>query len=383
MRFLVVCGGSAGHINPAIAIAEEMRKQSPQSDILFAGAGKILENRLVPEAGFDIVNIKMSGVRRGFSLRDILHNIKTVKNLLIAGYKANKLLKRQKPDAVIGTGGYGCYPILKKAAKKGIASYVLEPNAHPGLAVRMLSSFVDRIFVTYTGQEKIYKFPERVTYTGTPLVSKFGQFDRKSVEEQRRILSPDGKPLVISYWGSIGAVGMNKKILSFIKRNYDEKKFNHIHATGVGSSVKVMTEELIKMGVAEVKAPLTDIREYISDMPLVMRAADLVLARSGASTIAELTATEKPAVLIPSPNVTENHQEENARQLQNTGSAVMILENDCTGDSLFDTAVSILDDKDCLEKMTNALKTSSEHKAAAKIVEIILDDNKKALNRKH
>jgi len=368
MNFLIVCGGSAGHINPALAIAEELRKRLPESDILFAGADKTLEKRLIPEAGFKLTNIRMSGLRRGISPRDIIHNIKTAGNLLAAGNKAKKLLKEYKPAKVIGTGGYICYPILKKAAKLGVPTYVLEPNAFPGLAVRMLSAVADKVFVTYKGTEDRYKYPKRVVFTGTPLRTEF--FAKKNLDKTSNECK---KPLVISYWGSIGASGMNNIILEFIKRNAEENRFDHIHATGVSGSVDEMKKRLNTMGVSEIIPPAIDIREYITDMPSVMSRADIVLSRAGASTIAELTALGKPAILIPSPNVTENHQEENARQLQAAGGAVMILENECTGDILYNKVVSILDDKNELSRMSNAQKSLSVQDAAARVIENVLE----------
>jgi len=370
MNFLFVCGGSAGHINPALAIAEELRRKAPDSKILFAGADKTPEKRLIPEAGFDLVNIRMSGLRRGFSPGDILHNMKTAYNLFTASIKSAKILREYKPDAVIGTGGYINYPVLKKAAKMGIPTYVLEPNAHPGLAVRMLSAIVDKIFVTYKGLESSYKRPERIVYTGTPLRSEFIKTDTEHTSNQKE------RPLVVSYWGSLGAANMNNIVLDLIKQNVKERRFNHIHATGISSSVDAMKERLTSMGVTEIGPPLSDIREYINDMPEVMRDADIVISRAGASTIVELTSTGKPAILIPSPNVTENHQEENARQLQKAGGAVMILENECTGKILFDTVTSMLDDEKMLEEMSKAQKSLSVSDAAARIVDIILADCK-------
>ena len=379
MKFLFVCGGSAGHINPALAIAEELRQKAPGSEILFVGADKTLEKRLIPEAGFDLVNIRMSGLRRSLSPGDIIHNMKTACNLFTASLKSAKLLKEYKPDAVIGTGGYINYPVLKKAAKMGISTYVLEPNAHPGLAVRMLSSIADKIFVTYEGLESSYKCPERIVYNVSPLRSEFleknsaFEIDDKYTEYASR---QKERPLVVSYWGSLGAANMNNKILDLIKQNVKERRFNHIHATGISGSAEVMKDRLTSMGVTEIEPPLADIREYINKMPEVMRAADIVISRAGASTIVELTSTGKPAILIPSPNVTENHQEENARQLQKAGGAIMILESECNGKMLFDTVTSLLENKEKLKNMSKAQKSLSVSDAAARIVDIVLGDNK-------
>jgi UDP-N-acetylglucosamine--N-acetylmuramyl-(pentapeptide) pyrophosphoryl-undecaprenol N-acetylglucosamine transferase len=165
---------------------------------------------------------------------------------------------------------------------------------------------------------------------------------------------------------------MNDKIIGFIARNSKEQKFNHIHAAGINSNVESMRKKLKSLGIKEINAPLIDIREYMDTMPMVLKRADLVLTRAGASTIAELTATGTPAILVPSPNVTENHQEENARQLQNAGGVVMILENECTGDTLFDTAAAILDDRNKLQEMADLQRTQSVPDSASRIVDIIL-----------
>jgi len=371
MNFLFVCGGSAGHINPALAIASRLRRTLPESDILFVGADKLLENRLVPDAGFDLVNIKMSGLRRGFSAADIIHNLKTARNLTAAKFKSAGLIKKYKPAAVIGTGGYICYPVLKKAAKRGIPTFVLEPNAYPGLAVRMLSAFVDKVFVTYKGLENRYKRPERVVYTGTPLRNEFFTIESSPTANGRK-----EKPLIVSYWGSLGATGMNKMILTFIEMNLKDGRFNHIHATGVDGSAEMMIKQLESRGVSGISAPAADIREYIEDMPSVMKSADIIISRAGASTIAELTALGKPAILIPSPNVTENHQEENARELQKAGGVLMIKEKECTGEILYNTVLSLIDNIAELDKMSKAQMLLSVPDAADKIVDIVLRGTK-------
>ncbi|MCL2820071.1 MAG: UDP-N-acetylglucosamine--N-acetylmuramyl-(pentapeptide) pyrophosphoryl-undecaprenol N-acetylglucosamine transferase [Oscillospiraceae bacterium] len=377
MTYLIVCGGSAGHINPAIAIAEEIKAEQPESKILFAGSDKKLEKQLIPDAGFELTNIKMTGLRRGISPRDISFNLKTVKNLLVAFSKAKKLLKEYNPDAVIGTGGSICYPIIKQASKRKIPSFLLEPNVLPGLAVRMLSKTADKIFVSYKETEACYKKPERVVYTGTPLKSDFFTAAEKEKDTQEAP-DKDRTPLVISYWGSMGATGMNKKIADFILLNIKQKKFNHIHAAGADGNINKIKEHLIKSGIsdAEIKAPVSDIRDYIYDMPEVMKKADLILTRAGASTIGELAAMGKPAILIPSPNVTENHQEANAKKLQEKGAAVMILENTCTGESLFEKTVSVLGDKTGLERMIQAQKSLAVKNAASVIAETVFNSIK-------
>jgi len=372
MNVLFVCGGSAGHINPALAIAEELRSRLPDCNILFIGADKSLEKRLIPNAGFPLENIKMTGLNRGIKPRDIVHNIKTVVNLIKANAKAKKIIKEFSPNAVIGTGGYICYPVLKKAAKYGIPTYILEPNAYPGLAVRMLSPIVDKIFVTYKGMENAFKRPEGVVvFTGTPLQKKFLESIHDSGTNN---ITDSGKPLVVSFWGSLGASEMNKMMLQFIKRNAKEKKFKHIHATGINSNKDQIVEELSNMGIDCTNESEIDVREYINNMPAVMNEATVIMSRAGATTIAELTALGKPAILIPSPNVPDNHQEKNARRLEESGGVVMIKECDCTADKLFDLVTSLIEDKVKLEEMSKAQESQSIHNASEKIVNIIIDE---------
>jgi len=378
MNLLIVCGGTAGHINPALAIAEEMQKRIPESNILFIGADKPLEKRLIPAAGFHLENIKMSGLSRSLSPRGIIRNIKAVRSLLKANKKSSKVIKEFSPDAVIGTGGYICYPVLKKAAKLKIPTFILEPNAYPGLTVRMLSQIVDKIFVAFNGMEDLFtSAKDSVVFTGTPLRKDFIKQMSSDADSNLTDSVGNTKPLVVSYWGSLGASEMNQMMVKFIERNIAENKFNHIHATGISSNANPLNS-IKDTSREDINEPMVDIREYIDDMPSVMKAATIVLSRAGASTIAELTALGKPAILVPSPNVTDNHQEKNAEQLNAVGGALMIRESECTGDTLFDIVSSTVYDKTRLEKMSTAQKTLSVEDASERIINIILDSTEKS-----
>jgi len=368
MNIIFVCGGTAGHINPALAIAAEFRRIIPKAKILFIGAGKDLEKRLIPQAGFHLVNIKMSGLRRGFTPRDILYNFKTMKNLAAAGFKAKKLLRRFAPDAVIGTGGYICYPVLKRASRMGIPTVVHESNAVPGLTTKLLSASVDRVLVSFPGLEGLYRHPGNVSFTGTPVRGGF----KPGFDAGRKPFA-NGKPLVVSFWGSLGAEFMNEIIAEFIKLNIDAALFAHIHAAGKTGGVYTIKARLKQLGAPDELPPDVEIREYIDDMQAVMAAADIVICRAGGSTIAELTAMGKPAVLIPSPYVTNNQQVENARQVQKAGGAVTIQENDCDGRIIFDTVSAILQDAEKLGRMSEAQKALGAPDAAERITGIITD----------
>ena len=367
MNFLFACGGTAGHINPALAIAEELRKLRPDSGILFVGAGREMEKRLVPKAGYELVNIRMSGLRRGFSPEDMLHNVKMLRNLAAAGNETVEIIKRFGPHAVIGTGGYICYPVLKKAAHMGIPTLIHESNAAPGLTTKLLSAIVDKVLVSFPGIEDIYRRPERVVFTGTPVLGGFETWASSSNGEK-----PEGEKLVVSFWGSLGAERMDETIAEFIKLNVDNGAFNHLHSTGKAGGAAEMRNRLTRIGVPEVLPQGIEIKEYIDNMSLVMAKADVVLCRAGGSTIAELTALGKPAVLIPSPYVANNEQEKNARQLQKAGGAIVLDEKNCSGKTLFDTVVSLLSDSDMLRRMSDAQNALGVHNAAERIAELVI-----------
>jgi len=367
MNFLFACGGTAGHINPALAVATEIQRRAPDSKILFVGAGKELEKKLIPRAGFHLVNIRMSGLRRGFSADDIVYNMKTLRNLTTAGVKAEKLIRRFEPDAVIGTGGYICYPILKKAAQMRIPTLVHESNAVPGLTTKLLSESVDRVLISFPGLEGTYRRPERVVVTGTPVRGDFAPaLDGPSAPGTGK------KPLVVSFWGSLGAEHMNEIIADFIYRNIASGEFDHIHAAGKNSAVEALRKRLKQLGAPETLPQGIEIREYIDNMHSIMAAADLIMCRAGGSTIAELTMMGKPAILIPSPYVTNNQQIKNAAQIHKAGGALMINEKDCTGESLFSAVSKLLDDAGRLKDMAEAQSALGAPDAAERIVDLTL-----------
>ncbi len=370
MRFLFVCGGTAGHINPALAIAGELRSRMPEAEFLFIGSGRELENRLIPQAGFEMTNISAGGFSREKTIAGLKRNIGSARKLLSGTFQARKILRRFRPDVAIGTGGYVCYPVLKEASRMGIPTVVHESNAVPGLTTKLLSSSVDRVLTAFPNMEKLYRRPERVIMTGTPVRSGFSA---KSKAELRHELGMSEGPVVVSFWGSLGAARMNDIMAGFIARNAEEKAFYHVHATGGGSEgVDRMMQKLRERGIIELPAGL-DLRPYIDNMPEVMSACDLVLCRAGASTLGELASIGKPAVLVPSPNVTDNHQEKNAAALAAAGGAVMIKESECTADRLYETVTELLADRKRLGEMSEKLLSMGSADASARIADMILE----------
>ncbi len=370
MRFLFACGGTAGHINPALAVAGRLRELFPEAGFLFAGAGRVLERRLIPAAGFQLANITITGIRRGLSPADIRHNLKTVKNLSVAARESRELLERFRPDAVFGTGGYVCWPVLRAAAKMGIPTAVHESNAVPGLTARMLSAYVDKTMVAFPSAAAHCKKPERVVLTGTPVREDFLRYTR---EEAKRKLGLQGKPLVVSFWGSLGADNMNGMMAEFIRLNARSGAMLHLHATGNGDTgLEKMRERLGKVNVYGLPE-WENLRGYIDNMGTVMTAADLILCRAGASTLAEITALGRACILVPSPNVTNDQQTKNARELEKAGGAVVLTEDTCTGEILYNTASALLRDRDRLTAMENASRALGVTDACDRIVNEILD----------
>ena len=370
MRFLFTCGGTAGHINPALALADEIKHTVPGARILFVGSGRSLENRLIPKAGYDIKNIRISGLERSISPQKLLRNLKNLRNLASASAQSSEIIRMFKPDAAIGTGGYVCYPVLKKAAQLGIPTVVHESNAVPGLTTKMLEKSVDKILVAFPDAASQYRYTKKVIFTGTPVR---GAFMMQSKLAARMALGVDGRPLVVSFWGSLGAERMNDIVADFITLNLESRLFNHIHATGGGEDMTAALKKRIHDRTSLDNIPRwIDIRTYIDDMPAVMAAADLVLCRGGASTLAELAFMGKPAVIVPSPNVTNNHQEKNAQQLKKLGGAVVLDEKTCTGELMYQTVANLLMNKDKLAEMSDAMRAAAVPDSAAKILDLIL-----------
>ena len=293
--------------------------------------------------------------------------MKSLKNLALAGSRARAILRDFRPDLVVGTGGYASYPMVKYAAKEGIPTAVHESNMVPGLTTKMLEGYAGCIMVGFEECRQHYKHPEKIVVTGTPVR---GDFFRQTREQARQKLGlTDDRPLAVSFWGSLGARFMNEHMLDFFRLEArDGMPFHHIHAAGKGSwDAMRQTMEAEQL----TKTPGLDVREYIYDMADVMRAADLVICRAGASTVSELTALGVPAIMVPSPYVTNNHQEKNARALETHGGVEVLLEQDSSGQALFQTAAGILHDDVRREAMASAMAELGIRDAAQRIYETV------------
>lgn len=370
MRFLFTCGGTAGHINPALAIAGRLRELLPGGcEILFIGAKGMMESRLVPREGYELREIEITNISRSLSLEGLAHNVKTLKNVALSTEKAKKIIRAFRPDAVIGTGGYVCYPVLMAAAALHIPTLVHESNAVPGLTTKLLSRHVDCVMVGFEESRAQYPYPERVFVTGTPVRGAFSLYTRDTA--RRELGLSDGKPLVVSLWGSLGAEHMNGVMTELIPRMKTDQSFRLIHAAGARYYRGVC--EKLAVTAPDCAAFGAELREYIYDMPRVMAAADLVLCRAGASSLAELTMMGKPAIIVPSPNVTNHHQEKNARVLEKAGGARVLLEGEFDADALFGLVRELLSSPETLAAMHKAMLSLSVPDATDRICGIILD----------
>ena len=369
-RVIFTCGGTAGHVNPAIALAQLMREKDPETAFLFVGAERGLEKELIPKAGYDFRTVHISSFHRSFRPREIRHNLVSVRNLLRAPREARAILREFRPDAVIGTGGYASYPMVKAAARAGVPTVVHESNMVPGLTTEMLEPFADRILVGFESCRRHYRHPEKVSVTGTPVRGDF--FDLTKEEAKRKLGLDDGRPLIVSFWGSLGASGMNRQMADFLALEAKKEPFHHIHGAGE-TGYPLLLSLLRERGVEMKDHPALDVREYIYDMAPVMRAADLVICRAGASTISELTALGVPALIVPSPYVTNNHQEKNARALEEAGGAAVLLEKDSTGQALFQSACGILHDEERRAGMERAMAALGIRDAAERIYQTVLE----------
>lgn len=368
MNLIFTCGGTAGHINPAIAVANMMKERHPDANILFIGATGHMEEKLVPQAGYALKCLPGSGLSRGKNLAAIKKNLHAVKCVIDAVSECKKIFREFKPDCIIGTGGYASFPALYAGAQMKIPTCVHESNALPGLTTKLAASRADRVMVAFEESLQHYKRPEKVQVVGMPVRKEFLYTPR---EAARAALGIGEEKLVVSAFGSLGAKVMNQTMASmFALEKADGYPFRHIHATG-SFGWEWMPQLVEEQGVDLSAAPTIDMREYIYDMPTVMNAADVIIGRAGASSCNEIAAAGIPAILIPSPNVTANHQEKNARVLSDNGAAILVLEKECTPEGIYQTVKELLEDREKAESMASALRSMAVPDSAEKICAVI------------
>lgn len=347
MRLLFAGGGTAGHINPAIAIANSFVKDDADAEIQFVGTEEGLETGLVPRAGYKLNLIKIHGFDRSITL----HNLKNVCEIPQAIAASKKIIKEFKPDAVIGTGGYVSGPVLYAATKLKIPTLVHESNAFPGVTTRILAKYVDTVAIGVEDAKRYLSDAKNLILTGTPIrpsLLKIGSF------EARRRMKLDERPFLLFFGGSLGARDFNLAVADWISAYGTDGRFQIMMGTGKNNQYDEVLRRFKENGVNPDEFENITVCEYIYEMDAAMAAANLVVSRAGASTLCELTALGKPAILVPSPYVTGNHQEHNARAIERGGGAKMILEENFTADALQKVIKNITRDKETIMLMGQA-----------------------------
>ena len=361
MRLLLCGGGTAGHINPAIAVAEEIKKQNPDAQILFIGREGGRENEIIKNSGLELQTIKIQGIKRSLNPE----NIKSVILAIRAIAKAKKIIKRFKPDVILGTGGYVCWPVITAGKSLGIPSAIHESNISPGLTTKLLAKKSDIVFLNRKETENYLPKGTKTLAVGNPLRQGFAKVSRNEAREKLKI--KENETLIVSFGGSIGAEKMNEVILRIIE-NYSSKKdgVKHIHATGKRYYDK--TRDYNKFERFGCK-----IIPFINNMAETLMAADIVISRSGAMTLSELSEVGVSAILVPSPNVTDNHQFINAKYLFDLGAADLITEENLTEETLKRAIERLKIDKNGRKKRAKNIKALSTPKSAKLIAkELIL-----------
>lgn len=368
MKILFVAGGTGGHINPAIAVASEIKRLYPESDILFVGTKNRMETKIVPAAGFPIKTVEMSGFSRKMTLGGIKDNIKTAILTLKASGEAKKIISDFSPDVVVGFGGYVTGPVLRAAVKSGIPTCIHEQNAFPGVANKALAKMVDRVMLTSPEAEKYMNCKNAPVVTGLPVRRQILQADKDFARASLGVKT--NEMLVLSMGGSLGADEINNAVIGMLKELHNEKDIRFIHATGQYGSF--VWDELKKLGVPFGENTNIDLREYINDMDVCLPACDLVISRAGASSIAEISALGKPSILIPSPNVAENHQFHNANTLAENGGAILIEEKDLTPQLLAQTVNELKNNRKRLDEISAKAAEKAKTNALSEICRIVV-----------
>ena len=368
MNVIFTCGGTAGHINPAIAVANILKERDPSCKVLFIGAKGHMEEKLVPQAGYELKCLPGSGLVRGKSLKALKRNARVITDLTGSIKQCKQIIRDFKADVIVGTGGYASFPALYAGSKLKIPTCVHESNAVPGLTTKMAANRANRVLVCFEESAKYYLHPEKVEVVGMPVRREFISTQK---EQARKELGLDSRPLVVSAFGSLGARAMNYAMADFMKLEQDAgMPFQHIHATG-SYGWQWMPEHLKSLGIQDGNG--LDVREYIYNMPTVMAAADVIIGRSGASTCNEIGASGTPCILIPSPNVTNDHQMKNAKILADRGGAILLPEGEQMGQKLYAAVTELLADKKRQSQMSKALKEMVVLDSAERICDMILE----------
>lgn len=363
MRIVFAGGGTSGHVNPAIATAKYIKKNYPDAEILFIGTKDHVEARLVPEAGFKMEHIDIRGFKRSLSP----YNIGTVGKLLKSCKKCRKIFKAFRPDIVVGMGGYVSGPAILSAHDLKIPCLFHEQNAFAGITTKHCSKYTNGVMLTFPEAGKQLPESVKTVVTGVPIYGDLAELDYKTCREE---LGFDGRPVLLSSGGSLGAQTINDAVTEYIIRHHKEEKIQIVHGTGklfYKDVVRKLTDAGVELG-GSIK-----VFEYINGMPKYMTACDAVICRCGSSSLAEMCAAGKPAVMVPFPNATDNHQYHNALHIANAGGALLVKDSEFNCDSLEKCLDQIIFDEDKRREMTENLKKASMYDYGQKVCEYMME----------
>ncbi len=361
MKVILCGGGTSGHVNPALNIAKTIQKRYPDTEIMFIGTKRGIESSLVPKAGYAIDFVEVSGFSRKLTLK----NIKAAWHAVTSVSAAKKIIKKFSPDLVIGTGGYVSWPTVKAASKLKIPTLIHEQNAFPGVTTKMLSKVVDKVCISFSGSEKFFDeaYRSKLILTGNPVI-----VDGISRSEARAQLGiSESEPYILSYGGSMGAEKVNELVFSLMENYSIPNSVRHRHAIG-----RVGYEKFSAIAKEKGfdKHKNLEISEYIYDMNLHQAAADVIICRAGAMTLSELAIRGRASILIPSPNVTEDHQYKNARLLADAGAAIVCRESEIDGKLLAKHTQELLENTNKRIRMEESVKAF----AMPNSIELIVDN---------
>ena len=362
MNVIISAAGTGGHINPGIAIANKIKEENPDARIVFIGTNRGLENDLVPRAGYELKTIEAYGLKKEISIKNLIHICKT----LMSRKDVKRIFEDVKPDIVIGTGGYICGPVFSVATSRNIPTLLHESNAFPGRAVKMFSKKVDEILVGFSETKELLKDCKKVVVTGTPTkIRKIDITDKRKKEVLEELGIKNNLPIVLIYGGSQGAQRINEAVIELIKLNKNDN-YQIIWATGP-KQFDVVKENFEREDININNLKNVKVVPYIYNMEELMNISDLLVCRSGAMTITEVSIVGKPAIFIPLPSISANRQEDNALVLKKIGAAKMILNNEVNGTNLSYEIGEIIGDKTELEEMGKLANSIAPHNVEEKI----------------
>ena len=373
MKLLFATGGTAGHINPALAVASYIQQKYPDSQIMFVGTADHMESRLVPNAGFEFKTIEINGFKRSLSPKAVIDNVKTVSRLIKSEKDSKQIIKDFQPDVVIGFGGYVSGPVLDAAVKMHCPTCIHEQNAYPGITNKQLAKKVDKVMLTVEDARSHMQAKNDVIITGLPVRGEL--LEKTKFQARIELGIADEKPLVLSFGGSLGARPLNDAMLDILLEDSQRDDVYHIHS--VGTNGVEYLDKFVENGFSKRAENIyykgnTEVRLYIDNMDTCMAAADLVIGRAGASSLSEIEALGKASVLIPSPYVAENHQFHNAMALVNRNAARILEEKDLNSESLNNMINNLLSDKAELKRIEDNARAMSVSDSRERIAEIIV-----------